>query len=310
MSDVIRVQNLTKSYGRHVAIDQLSFTVPRGSVFGLLGPNGAGKSTTFGILCGWLRPDSGHAEVLGMPVGRVHELVGRVAALPQDASFAPDLPIWRELAHFARLSGVEPRDAERAARAALDRVGLSEAAHKRGGELSHGMAKRAGLAQCLVGDPELVLLDEPTAGLDPRHARQVRDLIRTMGGDTTVVVSSHNLAEIEELCSDGAILDRGRLSVSGTIDALTSRGELVMVELDGDAQRFAAQLMSLEGVEHVEVDRISYLSVRGTRGVAPAVLVPAVLQALLAAGAPVVGVTRGRSLEAAFLHVTADEGSA
>lgn len=309
MSAVVRVSALTKRYGRHVAIDGLSFEVPRGSVFGLLGPNGAGKSTTFGILCGWLRPDAGTAHVLDTPVAGVHRLAGRVAALPQDASFAPDLPIWRELAHFARLSGVPADRASAEAHAALARVGLTEAAHKRGGELSHGMAKRAGLAQCLLGKPELVLLDEPTAGLDPRHARQVRDLIRTMRGETTVVVSSHNLAEIEELCTDGAILDRGRLSVAGTIDALTSRGELVMIELEGDAAAYVAPVAALEQVEDASVERDRYVAVRGVSGEPPAALVPAVLRALLDAGAPVVGVVRGRSLEEAFLDLTS-EGSA
>lgn len=178
----IEARGLVKRFGKTTAVDDVSFTVEAGEVFGLLGPNGAGKTTTFGMLCGWLRADAGHATVLGQPCSAIHRLRGRATALPQDATFAPDLSLVRQLRHYALLSGVAPEAADRAAMEALERVGLADAAGKKGDELSHGMAKRAGIAQAFVGNAEVVFLDEPTAGLDPLNAKQVREIIASQRG--------------------------------------------------------------------------------------------------------------------------------
>jgi ABC-type multidrug transport system ATPase subunit len=238
-------------------------------------------------------------------VANIASLSGRIAALPQDAFFAPNLSIVREIAHHARMAGVSPQDARRAAVEALAAVGLDDAIDKRGGQLSHGMAKRAGLAQCLVGRPDLVLLDEPTAGLDPRHARTVRDIIQQLGTRATVIVSSHNLAEIEDVCTHGAILDRGRLTVEGTIDALTNRGEIVRIELTSTSTIPLPKIAALPCVATARIEQARFVEVQGQQGLPSEEVIGAVLAELLAAKCGILGVERGRSLERAFLDLTA-----
>ena len=219
---VIQTEGLGKRYGHTLALDGLDLAVPRGSIFGLLGPNGAGKTTTFGILCGWLAPTAGFASVLGQAPQQLHRLHGRAAVLPQDALFPPQVPVLPQLCHYGRLMGLGTSALAEAERV-IDAVGLTEAKRLRGDQMSHGMMKRLALAQALLGRPELVLLDEPTSGLDPKSARAIKDLIASLAPATTVLLSSHNLAEVQEVCTHGAILDHGKLVASGSIDELTRR---------------------------------------------------------------------------------------
>lgn len=307
---VIQVRGLRKVYGAKVAVDALDLDVPRGSVFGLLGPNGAGKSTTFGVLCGWQSADAGDVRILGTPPARLHELRGRVAALPQDAHFPATMRLDEQLTHFARLQGLAPNVALAEARRALEAVGLADSAHLRGSELSHGMHKRAGLAQALLGSPEVLLLDEPTSGLDPRTARAIKDLIASLAPRATVLLSSHNLAEVQELCTHAAILDHGRLSLTGSMDALVRRGTEFSVLL---AEPSAAGVRALTQAGFEVLDPKSptsvTLRVRAPEGHPDRTAIPDALRALLKAGAAVLEVRRGTSLEAAFLEQTA-QGSA
>lgn len=304
MTAAVEVRGLRKTYGRVVAVADLDLTVPVGAVFGLLGPNGAGKSTTFGVLCGWLEPTAGAATVLGVPSTALHRLRGRVAALPQDARFPDAAPIARQLAHYGRLNGMTAAQAASDADRALAAVGLADAAGKRGGQLSHGMAKRAGIAQAFMGTPDVVFLDEPTAGLDPANARVVRDLIRAAAPRTTVVVSSHNLAEIQDICTHGAILDHGRLTAAGTIEVLTRRGEEVCFETRPGAPVPARELAELFGPDAVAIGADGRVTVRYDTGRDPAEVIATALRVLLAAGTPILGVARGTSLETAFLELT------
>jgi ABC-2 type transport system ATP-binding protein len=298
---------LRKQYGKQWAVDGLDLAVPRGAVFGLLGPNGAGKSTSFGIACGWLRATSGSVEVLGVDSRRLYELGGRVAALPQDAHFPATMPIVESLAHYARLSGIPAARAVEAAHAALDQVGLAEAARKTGAQLSHGMHKRVGLAQALLGPPEVVFLDEPTSGLDPRTAHEMKRLIASLAPRTTVILSSHNLAEVEEICTHGAILDRGRLTVSGPIETLTRRaGELTIVVRAAGAD-VLARLARLPHVQEAIAPDAGTLRVRYDAGADAAVVLRACLEALFAADVAVLGAARGTSLERAFLELTSGD---
>lgn len=307
MSTAVEVRGLRKAYGRTLAVDGLELAVPTGSVFGLLGPNGAGKSTTFGILCGWLREDAGSATVLGTPSHQLHRLRGRVAALPQDARFPDTAPIRVSLAHYARLQGMSGSDARAEAARVLDAVGLPEAADKRGDQLSHGMAKRAGIAQAMIGTPDVVFLDEPTAGLDPANARAVRDLIQSMAPRTTVVVSSHNLAEIQDICTHGAILDHGRLTAVGTMQALTRQAEEVVFVLRAGGPVPLDRLAELFG-DAVAMDAQHRLRLRHAADADPAELIARALRVLLDAGTPILGVERGTSLESAFLELTRKPG--
>ena len=220
---------LTKRFGAKLAVSRVSFSVQQGEIFGLIGPNGAGKTTTFSMMCGYLFPDEGQVRVLGVDPATPGALKGRLGALPQDAVLPPSWRVGPLLTFWAKLSGLPAAEAE--ARAALEAVGLAEAWSVQSQALSHGMAKRVSMAQALMGKPPLVLLDEPTAGLDPKVAAQVRELIRSMRRTQTVVVSSHNLQELEELCDAVAVLDRGELQQAGRMEELTGRGAEFRVDI-------------------------------------------------------------------------------
>lgn len=227
----LRLHKLTKRFGAKVAVDGVSLEIPTGTVYGLIGPNGAGKTTTFSMMAGFLEPSEGDLEILGHRPTDVAALKSRLGVLPQDAVLPRDEKVGDFLVYLARLQGADRPEADRAARSVLDEVEGKDWWKLKCNQLSHGMAKRVQLAQALLGDPEVVLLDEPTAGLDPRHAFEVRQLIKNRRGRCTMVVSSHNLHELEELCDAAAILDHGRLVASGSISELTARAEEIHIEL-------------------------------------------------------------------------------
>jgi ABC-type multidrug transport system ATPase subunit len=294
----ISVDRLVKRFGANVAVNEVSLEVRKGIVYGLIGPNGAGKTTTFSVLCGFLRPDAGHVRVLGHNPRDVGALKGRVGALPQDALLPANDPIGEAVAFYAQLLGRRRREALDLARSSLERVGMKEWWRIRCGALSHGMAKRVGLAQAFLGDPELVLLDEPTAGLDPKSAFQLREVIKQMKGRQTLVISSHNLHEIEELCDAAAILDRGRVVMAGAMTEITrSVGEISVVLADAEAP-----LQELSALSCVE--RATFEAARRTLVIAYAPgkheaeeVIGETLKVLLGRGARISSVSRGRKLE-------------
>jgi len=226
----VRTDDLTKDFHtgfwRPVprrAVDALSLTVPTGGVFGLLGPNGAGKSTTLKLLVGLLRPTSGRAELLGLPPGDTNARQ-RLGFLPENPTFYDHLSAEELLTYFAGLFGFKGVERRKRAIAVLDRVGLGADRRRPIRQYSKGMVQRVGLAQALVNEPDLVILDEPMSGLDPLGRRDVRAMIAQLGRDGhTVLFSSHILSDAEELCERVAILGKGRLIVSGRVDDLTSR---------------------------------------------------------------------------------------
>src|SRR5687767_7280110 len=214
-SFVIETSELTKSYGDVIAVDHLSLRVPRGGVFGFLGPNGSGKTTTMGMLLGLVHPTSGEARIFGDPARHAATLK-RVGAMVETPTFYPYLSGRANLRYFQGISGRgSPSEVERL----LDVVDLAQRANSKFGGYSLGMKQRLGVACALLGDPELVFLDEPTNGLDPAGVVEVRELIRSLGtGGRTVVLSSHLLAETELVCDNVVVLSRGRLIAQGTID--------------------------------------------------------------------------------------------
>jgi ABC-2 type transport system ATP-binding protein len=218
----IRVKGVTKTFGLKNAVDDLTLTINAGSVFGLIGPNGAGKTTTFSMMAGYLKPSSGTLQILGYAPNQVEDLRGKLGVLPQDALLPANDRVGEFLVDMARLQGIASADEEVDGKAWWGTLC---------GALSHGMAKRVQLAQALLGDPKVVLLDEPTAGLDPRIAYEVRQIIKGRKGRCTLVVSSHNLSELEEVCDAAAILDRGRLMASGTMSELTAATEEVRFKI-------------------------------------------------------------------------------
>ncbi len=304
----VRTRGLHRHFGRIRAVDGVDLVVPAGSTFALIGPNGAGKTTTFGLICDWLRPTSGTVEVLGVPAGDIDRLRGRVLALPQDAVLPPRVPVIESLSFLARLQGIDSGRARSEAERVLEIVGLLDRAESRAGTLSHGMSKRVALAQALMGEPELVLLDEPTSGLDPRSAHAVRSLIAGLRGRATVVVSSHNLHELEELCDHAAILDHGKVVAAGSLDELTSANREMLVELanpEDEIEALLDRIRRLEAVLTAELleERRIFVRFQLEPGGRPEVVVTRVLGELLAGGGLVGRVDRGKGLERKVLSL-------
>ena len=201
----------------HQALDQLTLDVEQGEPVALIGPNGAGKTTFISLVCGFIRASSGNVRILGHEPGSA-ALSGLLAALPQDALLDPKLSVGRQLQFFAQLQGMSKRDASVAVLNALDKVDLRDTLKMRPTDLSHGMRKRVAIAQAIMGSPKVVLLDEPTAGVDPPNAKMIRDLVRQQSNDMTFIVSSHNLDELERLCGSVIYLEAGRLVSHGPVN--------------------------------------------------------------------------------------------
>lgn len=244
---VIETTALTKRYGNVVAVNELTLRVPRGGVFGFLGPNGSGKTTTMGMLLGLVHPTSGEARIFGDPA-RHPATLRRVGAMVETPTFYPYLSGRENLRYFQGIGG-------RGSRADIDRllalVDLGKRADSKFGAYSLGMKQRLGVACALLGDPELVFLDEPTNGLDPAGVVEVRELIRQLGtGGRTVVLSSHLLAETELVCDNVAVLSRGRLIAQGTISELLRQQDSLRVRTTNDAgaQEILRGLPWVEGV--------------------------------------------------------------
>lgn len=215
---LIECQGLGKRYGNQTALDGVSLTLNAGEPIALVGPNGAGKTTLISLICGFIGKSAGQIKVLGEQPGS-SALSGQLAALPQDALLDPRLSVGRQLTFLARLQGMSSKAASADVRRVLETVDLLDSINTRPATLSHGMRKRIAIAQALLGAPRLVLLDEPTAGIDPPNAKMIRDLIREQSLATTFIVSSHNLDELERLCSTVVYLEKGRLiSVGPVID--------------------------------------------------------------------------------------------
>jgi ABC-2 type transport system ATP-binding protein len=302
---VVVCRGVLKQYGAQKALDGLNMEVPQGAIFGLLGPNGAGKSTAFGVMCGWLQATSGETEVLGTPSRELWRVAGRVSALPQDASFPPQLTIREQLALYARAAGMTATIALQEADRTLALVGLQDAGHKRGSQLSHGMHKRAGLAQALLGRPEVIFLDEPTSGLDPVTARAIKDLIASLKSHATVIVSSHNLSEVQEICSHGAILDQGRLVAYGTIADLTRQGAEVSIQVRALSEATFKALQNRFGAQNVVADSArTSLRIRFESTHDPATINRDALGILMDSNTTVLGLSAGTSLERAFIDLT------
>jgi ABC-2 type transport system ATP-binding protein len=301
----VRLSGVHKRFGAKVAVDGLTLRIARGSVFGLIGPNGAGKTTTFSMMAGYLTPTEGQVEVLGHAPRDVQALRGRLGVLPQDAILPPLDRVGPLLVHLGRMQGLSTARAEQQARAMLAEVEGADWWSQRCSALSHGMAKRVQLAQALLGDPEVVLLDEPTAGLDPRVAYGVRSIIQSRKGRCTLVVSSHNLHELEELCDAAAILDRGRLVASGSIRELTAQSAEVRIELSPGPVPVEA-LRTLPVVSRVDFDearRELVVHFSPDRADAETVIAHA-LGVLLQHQARISGVSKGRGLEQRVMELT------
>ena len=252
MSWVIETRSLTKEYGPIRAVDDLSLQVPEGGVFGLLGPNGSGKTTTMGMLLGLMRPTAGTIRLFGDPAEGVHpHALRRIGAIVEEPSFYPYLSGRNNLRYFQGIGGNGSREeVDRL----LETVGLAERAGSKFHTYSMGMKQRLGIAYALLGDPEVLFLDEPTNGLDPAGMAEIRDLIRELSSSgRTVLLSSHLLHEVEQVCDSVAILSRGRLIAQGNVQELLKGQGTVRLTTTDDAQAVGV-LSALDWVADVKMD--------------------------------------------------------
>jgi ABC-2 type transport system ATP-binding protein len=296
----LEARGLTKRFkGEVLAVDHLDISVPTGEVCGLLGPNGAGKTTTLRMMLGLIRPDEGEASVLGEIMRPSHPVLARVGTLIERPGFVPHLSGMTNLRLFWR-SGGGSWPAPHLDRA-LDVAGLGSAVDRKVKGYSQGMRQRLGIAQALLGQPEVLVLDEPTNGLDPQEMREMRRLIREMAGEgATVLLSSHLLAEVEQVCHQVIVMDKGRLVSTGSVSDLVGHGSAVYLEV-GDVARAVATLEGLAGVVSVAPEGEG-LTV-ATDGIPRSALVKALVRARVA----VETVTTRNRLEDAFLDLLGDD---
>ncbi|HIA27199.1 MAG TPA: ABC transporter ATP-binding protein [Planctomycetes bacterium] len=310
---VLRVSGLCHRYGDRFALGGVDLEVPRNSIFGLVGPNGAGKTTLFSLIAGYIGVQEGTIEVLGGHRPGHPSLLGRVSILPQDAAFERNVTIFDQLVFMRQLDGINRLAARKEAAAALCAVDLEEISARGAVVLSHGMVKRLGVAQAILGQPELVLLDEPTSGLDPANARRVRDLIRGLKSRATVIVSSHNLLELEGIVDEVAIIDHGRILACGHIDEVTRLDRRLVLRFGRDLTADEVQILSvIEGVEGVEADDLEEcgevtIALAASVGESAAT-VQRILRSVVDEELPLREMREGSSLEDAFLRITGGKG--
>jgi ABC-2 type transport system ATP-binding protein len=254
---VIEVQHITKRYGGVTAVDDVSFRVERGEILGFLGPNGAGKTTTMRILTGYMPPTDGKATVAGFDVfTHAVEAKRRTGYLPETPPLYPDMTVREYLDFAARIKGVPPKERKDRVKAVMKRTFVDEVAERHCSKLSKGYRQRVGLGQALIHNPEVLILDEPTAGLDPKQIIETRDLIRSLAGDHTIVLSTHILPEVAQTCQRVVIINKGRVVAVDTPDGLTARlqgAETLYVQVDAQGADAAPVLQAVAGVTRVAV---------------------------------------------------------
>ena len=306
---MIEVSNLTKTYPGVTAVDNLSFTVGKGQIVGFLGPNGAGKSTTMRILTCFIAPTSGSAKLAGFDVlEKSMEVRRRVGYLPESNALYTEMRVEEYLLFRARLRDLAPKDRSARVGEVLEKVRLTDRRRSIIAHLSKGLRQRVGLADAILHRPEIVILDEPTIGLDPTQVREVRDLIRGLGEAHTVLFSSHILSEVEKICSRVLILSRGKLAASGTPDEIANqimKTGRVRIEIRGEGRAIKESLEKVPGVVRIlwsnKGDQNTYL-VEPNDGVD---LRPSLMKACTAGGWDVYELGYERlSLEEAFAILT------
>jgi ABC-2 type transport system ATP-binding protein len=260
---VIEVQHLSKRYGRITAVDDVSFRVERGEILGFLGPNGAGKTTTMRILTGYMPASDGKAIVAGFDVfDQPVEAKRRTGYLPETPPLYPDMSVLEYLTFVAKIKGVAAAERTQRVKAVMERTRIADMASRQCGKLSKGYKQRVGLAQALIHNPDVLILDEPTAGLDPKQIIETRELIKALAGDHTIILSTHILPEVEQTCQRVVIINKGRVVAVDTPANLKARlrgSETMYLQVDvtgTDASAVTGTLGRVAGVTRVvESDR-------------------------------------------------------
>ncbi|HOK50756.1 MAG TPA: ATP-binding cassette domain-containing protein [Bacteroidales bacterium] len=253
----IKIEKLTKKYGSHRAVDQISFEVHQGEILGFLGPNGAGKTTTMKIITNYLNPDEGEVFIGGKKLSEhADELKRHIGYLPENNPLYHDMPVVDYLEFCAALQGIERLRIPERVREMIRITGLNAEKHKKIGELSKGYRQRVGLAQAMIHNPSILILDEPTTGLDPNQIVEIRRLIRELGREKTVILSTHILPEVEATCDRILIINDGKIVADGTAEHLRKQAqgqEILTVKIeDGDVNAIFKALQSLSTVATVD----------------------------------------------------------
>ena len=311
---MIEVKNLTKQYGDHLAVDDLSFTVDEGSVYGFLGPNGAGKSTTMNIMTGYLAPTEGEVIINGYNILDEPEKAKRtIGYLPEIPPLYPDMTVREYLTFAAELKKVPRKDRKAQVARVMDELNITDVADRLIKNLSKGYKQRVGFAQALVSNPETLILDEPTVGLDPKQIIEIRELIKELGKKHTVILSSHILAEVSEICDTVMIISNGRLVALDTPENLAAgqgQGTQIIISSPADAETLESVLTAFAGEGKVNISE-------GSDGLLSATIDyegegdprKEIVTALAKAGCPYYSVdVKKASLEDIFLELTENEG--
>jgi ABC-2 type transport system ATP-binding protein len=313
---LIEVQGLTRYYADRPAIQELTFSVPRGQVLGFLGPNGAGKSTTMRILTGYLGPSSGSASVAGFDlVDNSLEARRHIGYLPESTPLYREMRVASFLDMMCRLRGVPASKRRTRVDESIDACGLADRRHEVIGRLSRGLRQRVGIAQAIVHDPEVLILDEPTAGLDPAQTRETRDLITALGREHTVVLSSHILPEVSATCQRVLIINQGRLVADDTPANLArsvagAGGAEIEMVLQGDRAEIERHVAAVPGVDKVAISPVGDGGWRVVVTTSRADMRDELARAVVQAGFGLRELSaRTLSLEDVFMHLTTEEPS-
>jgi ABC-2 type transport system ATP-binding protein len=310
---VIEVSGITKEFGRFTAVNGLSFSVAKGEVLGFLGPNGAGKTTTMRILTGFIPATRGTAVVAGHDIlSQPLEAKRKIGYLPESPPLYPEMTVFDYLDFVARIKGVARERRKARVDESMERCSLTDVRDKLVGKLSKGYRQRVGLAQALVHEPEVLILDEPTAGLDPKQINETRALIRTLGGDHTVVLSTHILPEVVMTCDRVVILNKGSVVAQGTTQSLIDQfrqAEELQVTVEGPEPEVLRTMRAQDGVLAAEPVRRDGDAVTYRLSVAPGGDVRRELASrIVSAGHGLLGLHQeGMTLEEVYLRVVSSE---
>lgn len=252
---MIEISNLTKAYGSKLALDHINLSVKRGEIVGLLGPNGAGKSTTMNILTGYISYTSGSVKIDGMDIlEQPRQVKRKIGYLPEQPPLYMDMLVREYLSFVYDLKKVKNPDKKEHLHKIAETVRISDVMHRRIGNLSKGYKQRIGLAQALIGNPEILILDEPTVGLDPKQILEIRNVIKDLGQDHTVILSSHILSEISAVCERVIIIDQGKTVAEDTTENLSknfSTKTKIMLRVSGEKENIEEVLKQIVGVKNV-----------------------------------------------------------
>ena len=309
---MIEVENLTKRYGRHTAVDGISFRVNKGEILGFLGPNGAGKTTTMRILTCYLPATEGTARVAGFDVfEQPLEVKRRIGYIPETPPLYPDMDVGTFLDFCAKIKGVAKGERKARIDDAVEKCRVGDVRKTMIGRLSKGYRQRVGLAQAILANPDVLILDEPTAGLDPKQIIETRELIKGLGGDHTIILSTHILPEVSMTCGRVVIINKGKVVAEDTPDNLMHRlkgAATLRVEVRGDAAAAESALRAVPGVLGVRPPAHGGSGAFEVEAAAGADVRADVARAVIGKGLDLVGLTQaGMSLEEIFLHLTTSE---